>query len=65
MPKELRGRWSLHLNSSDSTTFLMVQMLLRVSLEIDETVQCETLEEKVRFIKEQATTQGPVHIYST
>ena len=53
------------MNSSDSTTFLMVQMLLRVSLEIDETVQCETLEEKVRFIKEQATTQGPVHIYST
>lgn len=33
-----------------------------VSLEVDETVQCETLEEKAQFIKGRAT-QGPVHAY--
>jgi hypothetical protein len=33
-----------------------------VSLEVDETVSCETLEEKAQFIKGRAT-QGPVHVY--
>jgi hypothetical protein len=33
-----------------------------VSLEVDETVQCEKLEEKAQFIKGRAT-QGPVHVY--
>jgi hypothetical protein len=36
--------------------------IAEVSFEVDETVQCETLEEKAQFIKERAT-QGPVHVY--
>jgi superfamily II DNA helicase RecQ len=36
--------------------------VVNVSLEVDETVQCETLEEKAQFIKERVA-QGPVHVY--